>query len=346
MTKFLTACIFLLLPFAAHAENTATPVDRIAVANRIIGQFLQPQSEAFRLAAAAQNKAWQEACADDKAVAGIAPLEVAFTATVKAYASLEIIRTGPLSEKDRYERLAHWPERRNAITKGIKEILGETDALTPDVMRGRSTAIQGLSALERLIYDEPLRAALKSSDGKPARACAVGVAVAGSVLGVAEEIATIWADPAGAYRVSIKEDAGARAMLASVTTDLLSTLQMFRDKKIALPIGASPGEERPVMFEWRRSRQTIPAIIANLGAAEHLAGLLLDTDAATGHAYFPSAIRTATQLLEAKTEDLAVAKRSQMILLKDLIDTALMELTHAVPIRLAVVVGFSSLDGD
>ena len=72
-----------------------------------------------------------------------------------AWARAQLIKTGPLSLFLRYERFAYWPEARNVTQRMLDALIASNDPkeLAPETLVRDSVAAQGLTALERLLYD-------------------------------------------------------------------------------------------------------------------------------------------------------------------------------------------------
>ena len=104
--------LLLLLPAAA----SAAPADGAAV--RIVDGWLLPRTAAFADAAVAQAQAWSEAC-NGKESAGVDRLNKSFQATADTWAAIEHLTLGPSADDLRADRIAFFPDRRNAIVKAM-----------------------------------------------------------------------------------------------------------------------------------------------------------------------------------------------------------------------------------
>ena len=81
-------------------------------------------------------------------------LEASFHEVADRWASIEMMRTGPASEDFRHERFYFWPERKNAVDRAIATAMKAEDGtpFTASRIGGESAALQGLPALERLLF--------------------------------------------------------------------------------------------------------------------------------------------------------------------------------------------------
>lgn len=59
-----------------------------------------------------------------------------------------MIRSGPAAEDFRHERFSFWPERKNAVERGLSNLLKKPDAtsLTAAGIRKEYAAVQGLAS--------------------------------------------------------------------------------------------------------------------------------------------------------------------------------------------------------
>jgi uncharacterized protein len=347
------ALIGLALWLTAPAPAQAPP-DHAAIAQRLAEGFLAPQSAAFAKAAAAQVEAWQSACEgmDQSRLDG---LQGQFAVTVQAYAAVEILPLDPLRADHRLERLSHWPERKNAIAKGMADLLKRAGAIDAKRLKEASAAAQGFSALERLLFEPDFMRRLSDVDGPPAlslkdvdraRLCAYGSAIAQSINMTATAIAAEWREPDNGARRALGEAASAKTMLARATTDILTALETIKDRKLKAPLGPMAGEERPTLMELWRSRLSLRQIDANLAAIDAIADLLLGAEAQTARTAIASARREIAPLLDRDPRDIPATERRRVLLVINLVATAQTDLADRLPAVLGVTAGFSSNDGD
>ena len=156
--------------------------------SRLVDRFIIPHYQALSLTADAQEKAWAEFCAKPDEM-GFKVLQRAYLSTADSWSQIEFLRYGPIGDEFRAERLSYWPERKNATAKALADLLqkeGVAD-LAPETFFKNSVAIQGLPALERLLFDDKAQTEMLSGDRK-ARRCAVGQAIAWNVLMIAHDV--------------------------------------------------------------------------------------------------------------------------------------------------------------
>src|SRR5258705_677256 len=78
-----------------------------------------------------------------------------YNAPADSWANAQFIKTGPITLFLRYDRFAYWPEARNATSRALDQLLASANPkdLQPDSLAHDSVAGQGLTALERLLYE-------------------------------------------------------------------------------------------------------------------------------------------------------------------------------------------------
>ncbi len=123
-----------------------------------------------------------------------------FEAAARGYFALLPVRVGPILEGNRQERLAFWPDPRGLGLKQVNTVLAAKDpaATDPATLAEKSVAVQGLTALEYLLYGDGSDT-LTGPDG--AYRCAYAAAAAANVDRIARELDTAWAEGGAATRL-------------------------------------------------------------------------------------------------------------------------------------------------
>ena len=289
------------------------------------------------------------------------PVRQAFRDTVLAWSGVEFLRFGPLVQGNRYERLAFWPDTRGVMQRQVRALLAEADpqALAPGALAARSVALQGLPALEYVLYGEP-GLLERGGQAEAGYACRYAVAVAANVAAVSDELKQAWS-PQGDYGRQFTAPAPANDLyrdqqeVAAEAVKALSTgLQFARDVKLAPVLGDSAEAARFKRAALWRSDLSLPALAVSVRGmrAFYDAGGYRYPD---GEAWIDQAVRgeldraaAALAAVDAPLEQ-AVAQPASwqrlalagMILknAKDIVDQNLAP-------ALGVMIGFNALDGD
>lgn len=354
------AALFGLALFAfvlpAQAEN-------LAVADHAVSGFIVPGYE--RLAQAAELEVLRigELC-QSPSDAALAQARDQFEGLVQAWSRIEIVRFGPVLENNRLERILFWPDRRGIGLKQVQGLLAEKDdaVLTLEGLRQKSVAVQGLGALEFVLYGTGA-GTLTTPDG--AYRCQYGQTVAKAIQATAEELVDAWTAPEGIaahMRNPTQENPDYRDR-TEVLRELLGVwvhgAEMLRDTRLGpvLGVGDGPDSANPKLGLFWRSNLTVASARWNVSGMRDLfiisglGDLIEENDRWAAGAYvfeldnFDAAARKVSDQPIAETladKDGWTGVNYLWILTRSLQNIAVQQL--ATP--LGVGVGFSALDGD
>ena len=340
---------------AASQDAAAT----LAVVRSAIDGFIRPSYAALRREADATASAMAALC-EKPATNSRQTVEARFGDLVRAWSRVELIRFGPVVENNRLEKILFFPDRRGIALRQVQAILGTEDATatTADSLAGKSVAVQGLGALEFVLYGTDADT-LSTPDG--AFRCAYGLAITQNLATIAASIDTAWADETG-IAARLTAPAPTSPAYRSPTDSLQAVVGIFvhgleaiRDLRLNPAMGASAGEARPNLFLFRRSGLTLDSLRGNfdglrdLFGASGLATLLPAPQAYMGVSIdfeFANADRTLAGLSEPLTDAVASPRRQDLTYLQ-IVTGNLQNLFDAqLSQALGLSNGFSSLDGD
>jgi len=260
----LLATLAVGAPAAAGAASPA--LDPVP----LLETWLLPRYDALAATTAAQASAWTAFCAKPEAV-GVAGLKEAYGKAADTWNAVEFVTFGPISLSLRADRISFFPDRRNAISRGLAEIIGDPDParLEPERFAQSSAAVQGLPALERLLYEEGAADALLAGP-EAARRCALGTAIANTLSTIAREVRAAWGDRTSGALGAIVSGKGdpalfpdAGALPGMILTDLSGAYQRVTDTKIMPVLGSGPSDAKPSLADnWRSGRAT--RVVANM----------------------------------------------------------------------------------
>jgi predicted lipoprotein len=370
MRPFLVA--LLLLTGATQAQAEA---DHAAIAQASLTEIIRPTYSALAETAGALTAKVEALCQQPSAGA-LRDARSAFADVVAAWSKAEIFRFGPANDELRYERLFFWPDPKGLGLRQIRDALAKQDqtVLEADELAGKSVALQGLPALEYLLFGngaEILTVTTNPAPGAPplqpipdqaAFGCGFARAVATNVERIAEAIVEDWRD-GSAYEKSFlgpaPDDPGyhdAKEVTLELFKVFTSGIELVRDQKLAKPLGASAEEAKPKLAAFWRSGLTfqnaagnlegVRALFAQGGFAPVVAAesagvensILFDLDHAIGVLRgidLPMAEAAADENLRAKIEALRVALKSAR-------DTAGDTISRGAGLSF----GFNAMDGD
>lgn len=347
--KRLLAVFGFILAFASVAPASAA--DHRETAVRAAREFALPRYGTLAEATSAQVMAWDKVCKSPPP-RDLKALDTAFHTTADAWARVEFLRYGPIGEDFRFERMAHWPERRNAVSRALSNLISrpDADALSPQRFQETSVAGQGFSALERLLFEQETRDNLRSISPSGERLCRVGQAIANALAATSRKVSEEWRQKT-VPMLEQADEARAREAVTRFVTDLMTALEVVEDFKLVAPLGQDANAARPMLAEMWRSERATRAIRLNLEAASALSKALLGPNPSDEGQGAVSALDNAVSVAENTPENLGAAAtdmrhRRQIVLLRDVVSSARTVVTANLPAALDITTGFNSLDGD
>jgi hypothetical protein len=347
------AVLLLLLVLghgAAHADATAEQSGLQArLVEAILVQTILPDHAALVGATDRQGQAMRAFCAAPGAET-LAAARGAFRDLVSAFSRVEMYRFGPGRQDNRLARLNFWPDRRGLGMRQVRRILAEQDASATDpaTLRGKSVAVQGLSALEQVLFD--------SRDGTvPDFACRYGIAIAEASHATATALRDGWrGEQAALLRHPgpdnpLYRDRGEALM--SLLKAATEQLVIVEQQKLGRVLRDDPASANPLAAPFRLSGMTLQAVAANIAASRavlahpDLDNLFRELDfelaqaqiAIDGALQHPGGI--AARIADPATHDLLQYARIPLRAAVDLHDTRLLP-------ALGLTRGFNALDGD
>ncbi len=198
-----------------------------------------------------------------------------------SWSTVAPINFGPIDDTNVAWRFQFWPDPLNYVHRKFKSRLsGKNPAISVDDLKGTSVAIQGLSALEYLLFD-PQVADVESYKVSPHKCkiltgTANNLALEGSLLTKAWQ--TTYKNSWLNIRLGQDRAEHSKHHLELIYNGMLTSLQVIKDKKLALPLGInadkapsdSPRKIRPKHLENWRSQTSLLHIRQSLQAIEEL----------------------------------------------------------------------------
>ena len=205
-----------------------------------------------------------------------------FKSTALAWAKVEFLRFGPMSVTGRPERFSFWPDPRGVMQRQLRALVARRDpaALDANALREKSAAIQGLPALEALLWNS--KHPLTDQDEEGRYRCALAAAIAQNLADIAAELSAGWGSTGdwrrrmlnpGPQNESYKTPAEPPAEFARA---LITGLQMVQDRQVAPLMDAetTPGKKARQPFAASGlSADYIAASLASLHALYETMGL-------------------------------------------------------------------------
>jgi predicted lipoprotein len=245
--------------------DTAIPGKTIITS--AIDGYIRPNFEQFA-AATGVLKTDVDALCKTPSVDALGAVQAQFRATIAAFSRVEFVRIGPLGVGDRLERLLFWPDKKGIALKQVQGALAEKDATaaTAESLQSKSVAMQGLVALEYLLFGTGSEE-LGTADG--AYRCSYALASTSLIDGLATTIDAEWHDtsPDGPAHHMLDPQPTAddyrtgTEVLEKLAATLIHGTETIRDQRIT-PI-LSDGKPKPKSALFWRSGMTVPSLAGN-----------------------------------------------------------------------------------
>ena len=283
LTKFSGFLVLLAYLLSAATSAVRAEADHAGIARASLTEVIRPGYAALGDATGALSGKIGTLC-KDPSDAALKDARDAFAATVDAWSKVEILRFGPIVQDQRFDRFFYWPDPKSLGLKQIQDVLARhDDAVTlPNELANKSVALQGLPALEYLLYGDDSDALSHGADvvdgqkplpdvgGEGAFRCSFALSVATNLDRIAKNVIEGWREGSAyekAFLTPATDDPVYHAP-KEVTLELYkafaSGIELVRDQKLAKPLGSSPAVARPKLAAFWRSNLTFANMIGNL----------------------------------------------------------------------------------
>ncbi|WP_315925746.1 imelysin family protein [Mesorhizobium sp. SP-1A] len=274
MPKRLLLMLALPLSLAAGSPPASADVKASDVIGRAVDGFVRPAYENLRDHAAATAGAMKTLC-DVPSKEHLDAARNQFSGLVDAWSTAEIIRFGPITEKNRLERMLYWPDRKGIGLRQVQAALAAKDPAIADPagIAGKSVAMQGLGALEFVLYGTGADTLEVADD--PYR-CVYGRAVAGNIEQISANVSQEWNKPDGFAATWEKPGPGNAVYRdgSEAATELVGMfidgLDQIRDVRLKGFLGRDAETDKPRLAVYWRSGKTADSLAANLAAMDDL----------------------------------------------------------------------------
>ena len=260
----------------AMAQN-ASPEQ--AVIQAVVNNSLLPAHQQLDQRSKVLNAEAEKFCASLSAAA-LADLRTAWLQAMQSWGALAMVDFGPIETTNAQPQFQFWPDPLNLVQrKFASRIAGKNLAISAEELEKAGVGMQGLSALEYLLFDEALATPEKYAAQKPL--CPLLKATAHNLASNAQQLAQLWQDDFGPtfYNLDVeKVHAGYfKRNVGIVLSSMITALDHIRHQKLGLALGmekrgnagraSKPGRLNPQLLESWRSQSSLAQIKASLALA-------------------------------------------------------------------------------
>lgn len=198
-----------------------------------------------------------------------ADIRSAFDATLDAWMQVEHIRFGPAQYELRNARMLAWPDKHGTNGRQLRKWLSQkpSDKLPQEIFQQQSIAVQGIPALERLLWDGNTPKKLERNSFS----CDLAVAITHNLSSMGQGIVTEWHGGIPVFKQVLytAEDGNdfyesARELSAELLAQWHTQLLWIGQQKLGVPLGKSLEKSRGKKAESWRSRRSLVNLSASL----------------------------------------------------------------------------------
>lgn len=208
-----------------------------------------------------------------------------FYQAMDAWQGVQHIRNGPVELFTRYHRLQLWPDKHNTGAKQLSKMLAEEDRslLTPERFRKTSVAVQGFSALERLLFKKGIAPTVFLGTMELNYRCSLVEAISHNLSTMSEGLVEDWSATEPPFHMLFissgetldtnqdsEQLAGKLKVTANFFNNINTQIQSVINQKLERPMAASAARAKPRYAESWRSLHSMKNIVVNLQAVESL----------------------------------------------------------------------------
>lgn len=273
-----------------------------------------------------------------------------------AWAAVQPLAVGPLSEGNLAWQVQFWPDKKNLVARQVNTLLTSKPQLKQADLEQASVVVQGLTAYEYLLFDQGID--LADLEQKR-RYCPLLLAIGSHQQALAAKVLAAWLGEQGlaAQLKSFPNGryAEGREAVAEVLRVQVSALDGLK-KKLGTPLSrGSKAQPQPYQAEAWRSGASLASLDASLASAEALwregVRALLNKEQADLATRIDAAFHETRQRIAALGQPLTVlladeAGRASLDQLYDSLDT--LHRLHEAELAkaLGIQLGFNAHDGD
>ena len=366
MNRAMVLLVFMVTCLGSNGWATALDTTPHSVSVDLIDNRVLPAYRSFHRSADNLNTLSRNFC-EQITVDNLSALRGGFSDLIDQWAAIQHFQFGPVEFLFRWNRIQYWPDKHNVVSKQLREFLKRKNrkVLLPENFSGTSVGVQGVGALERLIFvDQALEKFTDNSEGR--YRCLLLQAISVNIRTIAYEILDDWENGDDSFYSMIDTakdgndffDSSAevnREIMKNLRTALLTVAEL----KLGRPLGN--GEKpRPRRAELWRSQKSLQIISINVQSvalyfsksttSNNFSSLAKSHDASSQAAQIEETLQQALAMLHGITLPIQAALADDIMLqqlraVRGKVKEGI-RLLEQFAVTLEMPLGFNSLDGD
>lgn len=260
--------VHLSLMAVPHSSAQRVTVDHERIAREALALHLQPAYSALKTAFLDLQVEAARIC---KADGDVSPerLRASFANAVKSWGRIAHIHFGPIRQANRYERIWFWPDRKGIGRRQVANAIRNQPESYKDAetLGGKSIAVQGLGALEQILYGPDIET-IQATSADPPFLCGYIQAITGNLVSLATTVDEAWRDENFA-RVWLQAGPDNPSFLTQQETTFalaqafMTNAERVRDVELARPLGVTQSR-RILSGPFARSQLSMVFIAARI----------------------------------------------------------------------------------
>lgn len=286
-------CLFFLPQTQTIFSETSEDVKEIQKAqrkqsNEIILSALAANSYKFHIlpryknlleASTALNNQIKQFCSAPSSE-GLEIARERFKETVLSFAAIEHVHFGPIVESYRLERLLYWPDHKGRGLRAVRRLIASKDleALSPEKFADKSVALQGLAALEYVLYQNDKGTRFDSlfpDDDLGRYRCIYALRISDNIQTISHEVYSGWRDQNKLVTEFLKpgqtnEHYRKRSeVLLELYHSVVVEMKKIHDFKLKALYGLKVQRLKPKRAPFWRSGLSLKVLESNIQAIDH-----------------------------------------------------------------------------
>lgn len=264
-----TICALLLLAAATTLPSRADDFDHTGLARQVAERHIRPGYARLLEKAGTLRSEAEAFCGGGRE--NLDGLHAAFRDLVLTWSAISHIRFGPVMDAHRHSRILYWPDRKSLGFRQIRRALKNKsrNVTSAKALAEKSVAMQGLSAIEQILYWDVEKQLLATGETRTHR-CGYLAAASQNLARIADALVSGWAPDAEFTAIFLKPGTGNPQYLepSEVTLEIAKAfivgLERLRDIKVAGPLGLRPNNPSRVRVPFEQSKLSTRAVEAEL----------------------------------------------------------------------------------
>ncbi len=265
LVLFLSGCQLALGQNLITRDEDWTAINIVVTDELVIPAYQNLESRSLELISATENFCF------DLSVFNLDLLKNAYQQSMIAWQAIQHIQFGPITYFNWNYRMQYWPDDRGTSSRQLSSLIASQDEtlLVSDSFARQSVGVQGLPALERILYNDDALTEFQNNN----YLCLLSGTIARNINEISSGVSQRWQDE---YRALVLDPVtgGFYEDAEDLSIDFLKALQeaiaKIRDLKLAPALGESLATSRIRATESWRSEHSVANIKNNLSNLEPL----------------------------------------------------------------------------